>query len=105
MLVIEGLLKVWQKQKHKVLLFSQSRQMLSVIESFLLSRHYTYMRLDGSTSIGSRHGLIHKFNNVIITHLPYTSSPMSTHLELVSRHLELMSRMVVSSTSRVDTWR
>ena len=31
MLVIEGLLKVWHKQKHKVLLFSQSRQVRLII--------------------------------------------------------------------------
>ena len=62
MIVVEALLKLWKKQNHKVLLFSQSKQMLLVLEKFVRSRDYSYMKMDGQTSIGSRQNLIKKFN-------------------------------------------
>lgn len=63
MIVVESLLKLWKKQGHKVLLFTQSRKMLTILEYFLRDYNYTYLKLDGTTSIGSRQGLINKFNN------------------------------------------
>ncbi|CAG7723285.1 unnamed protein product [Allacma fusca] len=62
MVVLETLLKLWRKQDHKVLLFSQSRQMLCILENFVRLQNYSYLRLDGSTTIGSRQPLIKKFN-------------------------------------------
>jgi DNA excision repair protein ERCC-6 len=85
MIVVETLLKLWHAQGHKVLLFSQSRQvsfnkfdqmiinsemthsyfqMLCILENFVKQNKYKYLRLDGSTSIGSRQPLITKFNEV-----------------------------------------
>lgn len=63
MIVIEALLKLWKKQGHRVLLFSQSRQMLNILERFVRDRDYQYMKLDGTTTIGSRQSMIDKFNN------------------------------------------
>ena len=63
MIVIEALLKLWKKQNHKVLLFSQSKQMILILQKFVQYRGYNYMKMDGQTSIGSRQGLIEKFNN------------------------------------------
>ena len=34
MIVIEALLKLWKRQGHRVLLFTQSRQMLTILERF-----------------------------------------------------------------------
>ena len=34
MLVIHSLLKIWKKQSHRVLLFTQSRQMLKILEKY-----------------------------------------------------------------------
>lgn len=63
LVVVDALLKLWKKQGHRVLLFSQSRQMLDVIEKFVLQeKRYTYLRLDGGTGIGSRQNLINRFN-------------------------------------------
>ena len=62
MIVIEGLLKLWKKQDHKVLLFSQSKQMLLILQKFVKSKGYTYMKMDGQTSIGSRQNIINSFN-------------------------------------------
>jgi len=63
MIVIESLLKLWKKQGHKVLLFTQSRQMLTVLHRFVTSEGYSYIKMDGGTAIGSRQTLIDKFNS------------------------------------------
>ncbi|XP_075232216.1 DNA excision repair protein ERCC-6-like [Lycorma delicatula] len=62
MIVIETLLKIWKKQGHRVLLFTQGQQMLCIMEAFVKQSGYKYLKLDGSTSIGSRQPLINKFN-------------------------------------------
>ena len=38
--------------------------MLNILEKFVVSKGYTYFRLDGSTPVASRQGLIKKFNEV-----------------------------------------
>nr|XP_054762956.1 DNA excision repair protein ERCC-6-like [Lytechinus pictus] len=62
MIVVESLLKLWKQQNHRVLLFSQSKQMLDIFEDFVKDR-YSYMRMDGTTTISSRQPLIAKFNS------------------------------------------
>jgi DNA excision repair protein ERCC-6 len=61
--VVEQLLPMWQQQKHRVLLFSQSRQMLNILENFVLEKNYKYMRMDGTTQVKNRVTMIDKFNN------------------------------------------
>ncbi|KAL1461323.1 hypothetical protein WDU94_013230 [Cyamophila willieti] len=63
MIVLSTLLKMWSKQKHRVLLFSQSRQMLGIFEMFMKENNYKYLKMDGTTNIGSRQSLINKFNS------------------------------------------
>ncbi|NWU62400.1 ERCC6 protein, partial [Pterocles burchelli] len=62
MIVVESLLKIWHKQGHRVLLFTQSRQMLQILEVFVRDRNYSYLRMDGTTTIASRQPLITRFN-------------------------------------------
>lgn len=62
MIVINSLLKIWKKQGHRVLIFTQSRAMLCILEQFLEDNEYKYLRMDGTTSIGSRLPLIKMFN-------------------------------------------
>lgn len=62
MIVVETLLKIWKKQAHRVLLFTQSKQMLCILEAFVRQSGYTYLKLDGGTSISARQPLINKFN-------------------------------------------
>ncbi|KAI6226799.1 DNA excision repair protein ERCC-6 [Aphelenchoides besseyi] len=57
MIVVESLLKLWYKQGQKVLLFSQSKQMLTILEKLVLMKGYGYLRMDGGTPIGSRQPL------------------------------------------------
>ncbi|NXY40354.1 ERCC6 protein, partial [Ceuthmochares aereus] len=62
MIVVESLLKIWHKQNHRVLIFSQSRQMLQILEVFVRERNYSYLRMDGTTTIASRQPLITRYN-------------------------------------------
>ncbi|XP_063918489.1 DNA excision repair protein ERCC-6-like [Zophobas morio] len=62
MIVVSALLKIWKKQKHRVLLFTQSRAMITVFEEFLKQQEYKYLKMDGSTAVRSRQTLINKFN-------------------------------------------
>uniref|UniRef100_A0A8C4TWE2 DNA excision repair protein ERCC-6 n=1 Tax=Falco tinnunculus TaxID=100819 RepID=A0A8C4TWE2_FALTI len=62
MIVVESLLKIWHKQGHRVLFFTQSRQMLQILEIFVRSRNYSYLRMDGTTTIASRQPLITRYN-------------------------------------------
>jgi len=43
---------VWQGDR--VLLFSQFTMMLDIVEEFMTSRQYNYLRLDGSTPVIER---------------------------------------------------
>ncbi|XP_039728290.1 DNA excision repair protein ERCC-6 isoform X2 [Pteropus medius] len=62
MIVVESLLKIWHKQGQRVLLFSQSRQMLDILEIFLRAQKYSYLKMDGTTTIASRQPLITRYN-------------------------------------------
>ena len=47
MMVLHSILKLWNKQGHKVLLFTQSRQMLQILEIFLRKESYSFLKMDG----------------------------------------------------------
>ena len=61
--VLELVLGKWKEEGHRVLLFSQTRQMLNIIEAFVRQQNFAYLRLDGTTKIGSRQGMIDEFNS------------------------------------------
>ncbi|SCV05005.1 LANO_0G16402g1_1 [Lachancea nothofagi CBS 11611] len=67
MQVVKQLLKLWHNQGFKTLLFAQTRQMLDILEKFFNNDSdlmvLNYLRMDGSTSIASRHALVDSFNN------------------------------------------
>ena len=62
--VMDALLNMWKKQNHRVLLFSQSRIMLTILERFIKGRGYSYRRMDGTTPISTRQPLVNEFNEV-----------------------------------------
>lgn len=62
MKVVDVLLRLWHEQNHKVLLFTQGKQMLNILEKFIKHREYTYLIMDGSTSVGIRHKIVKEFN-------------------------------------------
>lgn len=63
MKVVAEVLKVWKEQGHRVLLFSQTQQMLDILERFLVTCEYNYRRMDGVTPVKQRMVLIDEFNN------------------------------------------
>lgn len=64
MIVVDSLLKLWEKQGHRALVFSQSKVMLDILERHARSRGYSYQRMDGGTPISARQPLVNKFNEV-----------------------------------------
>ncbi|XP_022619432.1 DNA excision repair protein ERCC-6 isoform X2 [Seriola dumerili] len=62
LIVVDSLLRLWFKQGHRVLLFTQSRQMLDILEVFTRENNYTYLKMDGTTPIASRQPLIARYN-------------------------------------------
>jgi DNA excision repair protein ERCC-6 len=60
--VLLRVLQSWHAEGHKVLLFTQTQQMLDIIERHVLEAGYSYHRMDGSTPIGSRGRLMDDFN-------------------------------------------
>ncbi|KAL9227603.1 hypothetical protein vseg_003275 [Gypsophila vaccaria] len=63
MKVVSQVLKTWKDQGHRVLLFTQTQQMLDILESFLIANEYSYRRMDGNTAVKHRMALIDEFNN------------------------------------------
>lgn len=52
--------------QHRALIFCQLKSMLDIVEHDLLKTHMSsvsYLRLDGSIPPGSRHSVVHRFNN------------------------------------------
>ncbi|XP_056252039.1 DNA excision repair protein ERCC-6 isoform X2 [Seriola aureovittata] len=62
LIVVDSLLRLWFKQGHRVLLFTQSRQMMDILEVFTRENNYTYLKMDGTTPIASRQPLIARYN-------------------------------------------
>ncbi|GJQ84413.1 hypothetical protein Trydic_g3886 [Trypoxylus dichotomus] len=62
MIVVSALLKIWKKQNHRVLLFTQGRAMVAILENFLAQQEYKYLKMDGTTGVKFRQHLIKTFN-------------------------------------------
>ncbi|KAL6718389.1 DNA repair protein rhp26 [Lecanora helva] len=64
MQVVKALLELWKEQGHKTLLFAQHRIMLDILEKFMRSLEgFNYRRMDGTTPIHTRQGLVDEFNS------------------------------------------
>jgi DNA excision repair protein ERCC-6 len=62
LIVVDSLLKLWKRENHRVLLFTQTRQMLNIIEKYVQLKGYKYVRMDGATPIATRQPLVKRFN-------------------------------------------
>jgi SNF2 family DNA or RNA helicase len=60
--VLAKVLPLWYNEGHKVLLFSQTQSMLNLLEVMMKEFSFRYMRLDGSTPVARREGIIETFN-------------------------------------------
>ncbi|KAJ3066937.1 hypothetical protein HDU98_009827 [Podochytrium sp. JEL0797] len=60
--LLQPMLRKLKDGGHRVLLFSQFKIALDIIEDFLEGEGYKYQRIDGDTPTSSRHAMIGKFN-------------------------------------------
>eukprot|EP00981_Chlorochromonas_danica_P016009 scaffold15198_cov338-Ochromonas_danica.AAC.1 len=63
MTLLDKLLPKLFQDQHRVLIFSQFRIMLDIIEDYLHDRHYLYDRVDGSVTGRKRQAAIDRFTN------------------------------------------
>jgi superfamily II DNA/RNA helicase len=59
---LKTLLIQLKQEGHRVLIFSQMTKMMNILESFFTREGHAYLRLDGSTPVQDRQGLIDKYN-------------------------------------------
>ena len=59
---LDNLLRKMKASGHKVLLFSQMTEVMTILEDLMKLRDYKYLRLDGSTSMDDRARLPAEFN-------------------------------------------
>ncbi|POM65468.1 ATP-dependent helicase [Phytophthora palmivora] len=59
---LRKLLPKLQKEGHRVLIFSQWTKLLDLLEVLMSHMEYRYLRLDGSTDVQERQGLIDTYN-------------------------------------------
>ena len=62
MVLLDKLLPKLQRQGHRVLIFSQFRIMLDIIEDYLLLKRYSYDRVDGAVTGKQRQSAIDKYS-------------------------------------------
>ncbi|KAL7747064.1 DNA repair protein rhp26 [Sorochytrium milnesiophthora] len=63
MLVVKALLDMWHKERHKVLLFMQTRQMMDIMEGMMRQQSFSYRRMDGTTPVKRRAAMVDEFNS------------------------------------------
>jgi len=61
--VLDALSQRWHENGHKALIFTQTQQMLDIIEKLYIAQGLTYHRMDGTTAIAQRASLIDSFNS------------------------------------------
>ncbi|XP_075224840.1 lymphocyte-specific helicase-like [Lycorma delicatula] len=62
LLVLDAMLAKLKQKGHKVLIFCTSAMMLDLLEEYVIMAKYSYVRLDGSTSLLDRKNYIYAFN-------------------------------------------
>lgn len=95
MQVVKQLLILWHSQGHKTLLFTQSRQMLDILQEFISYKDpelsdLKFLRMDGTTNIGSRQSLVDKFNNE-----PYDVFLLTTRVGGLGINLTGANRIII----------
>ncbi|CAB9511762.1 CHD3-type chromatin-remodeling factor [Seminavis robusta] len=61
--VLSKILPLWKKEGHRVLIFSQWTKMLNIIQAWVVSQGWNFLRLDGKTNVASRQKLVDQFNS------------------------------------------
>ena len=54
MVVLERVLGLWHTQGHRALVFTQTQQMLDILEALCCRLGLVYRRMDGNTNVAGR---------------------------------------------------
>jgi SNF2 family DNA or RNA helicase len=76
--VLQSLFPVWRERQSKVLLFSKSTQMLTILEKWLTLQRYSYLRFDGSIAVGPKRQRIIDQVRVAANHRSVSSGSILT---------------------------
>jgi DNA helicase INO80 len=63
MMHLDNMLPKLKAEGHRVLIFFQMVKMMDLIEEYLTFRNYSYLRLDGQTTITDRNAMVYEFQN------------------------------------------
>jgi DNA excision repair protein ERCC-6 len=98
--VLQRLFKMWKDQGDtKVLFFSQTVQMLEIIEKFVKQQQLSYLRMDGTTPVKERMKLVTEFNtnkNIFVFLL-------STKVGGLGLNLTGASKVIIFDPGRIET--
>jgi DNA helicase INO80 len=61
MKALDELLRKLKTEGHRVLIFSQMRKMIDILEEYMHARKYKMYRLDGSTDVFARRAMVNDF--------------------------------------------
>lgn len=59
---LNSLLRRLYNEGHKCIIFTQMSKMLDILEAWINTQSYNYVRMDGGTKVEVRQALIDKFN-------------------------------------------
>lgn len=63
MLVLDRLLQRLKAEGHRVLIFSQMRKMIDILQDYMQYRNYRVFRLDGGTDLADRRDMVNEFQS------------------------------------------
>lgn len=97
--VVMALLELWSKEERKTLIFTQTKQMLNILQQLLdsmnkegtIGKDINYMRMDGSTPIIRRQELVDEFN----TNPKYNVFLLTTRVGGLGVNLTGASRVII----------
>lgn len=90
--LLQRILPKFYKTGHRVLIFFQMTQIMTIFEDFLLMQGYKYLRLDGSTKAEDRSDLLKKFNQ---PDSPYFIFMLSTRAGGLGLNLQTADTVII----------
>ncbi|KAI8613854.1 P-loop containing nucleoside triphosphate hydrolase protein, partial [Chytriomyces sp. MP71] len=84
--LLQPMLRKLHTRGHRVLIFSQFKIVLDIVEDFLNGENYEYLRIDGETPTSQRHSMINSFNSTDSKHFVFllTTRTGGTGINLTS---------------------
>jgi hypothetical protein len=100
--VLVKVLAAWRAEGHKVLLFTQTQQMLDIVEKHVVEAGYSYHRMDGNTAIATRGRLMDEFNSNPDRCAPIPGLPLNVTITWCTQLVGCTAVVVVAPWCWVD---